>query len=579
MQRLKGLSVLIPFILSGIIILTGCGQEEASGGVTDVTDALFLSENEAEESESMSYGETGTAAGTTAPVSEIAASQEQGKFRKARKLSDEECRELQNYINDTGSYGFLLSVYEKPQDLDAEQVFFTGAGLELITPTAEEREAYREITGGAETVNLFGISAQQVTDYLQYKAGVSLDELTHKPDWIYLEDYDTYYQCHGDEETNICEYEVTDAAVQGDYYRVHYRVRRYAPDLDGGHIPVYEAILKRNGDNYRFCANRLWLENGLLLGPYCEVETEKFGKVKFCAYKPDNNASENADVDFFFIRDSEILCRLGGMDSRNIRTDRIFRDVDEVDLGDYDGDGRSEIVTICEYEITKEGNGRQDRREARIYRFDEDGNPRLDKELTARINSSVSELSLSGIAHYVKTGKDREKFGGRFEAYAAEVAEADPDSYNKFALIYVNDDRFPELLELGTSADKGAKIVFYRDGVLQETKVSSTFSYLNKENLLLNRSGTGNLFTDQIYVYTGSRFEAYQSGVFGTMDAAVTAYTKSGKPEYSYKWEGSTVSEAGYHDAIGFIYDEKDAIDPTKIEMKTAEEFLQSLKK
>ncbi len=34
-----------------------------------------------------------------------------------------------------------------------------------------------------------------------------------------------------------------------------------------------------------------------------------------------------------------------------------------------------------------------------------------------------------------------------------------------------------------------------------------------------------------------------------------------------------------YHDAIGFIYDEKDAIDPTKIEMKTAEEFLQSLKK
>ena len=192
MQRLKGLSVLIPFILSGIIILTGCGQEEASGGVTDVTDALFLSENEAEESESMSSGETGTTAGTTAPVSEIAASQEQGKSRKARKLTDEECRELQNYINDTGSYGFLLSVYEKPQDLDAEQVFFTGAGLELITPTAEEREAYREITGGAETVNLFGISAQQATDYLQYKAGVSLDELTHKPDWVYLEDYDTY---------------------------------------------------------------------------------------------------------------------------------------------------------------------------------------------------------------------------------------------------------------------------------------------------------------------------------------------------------------------------------------------------
>ena len=573
MQRSKGLSVLIPFILSGIMILTGCGQEEASGGVTDVTDALFLSENATEEPAKTSGGETAA----TAPVSEIAASQEQGNAQKARKLSDEECRELQEYINDVGNYGFLLSVYEKPQDLNAEQAFFTGAGLELMTPTEEEREAYTEETGEEDTVNLFGMGAQQVSDYLQYKAGVSLDELTHQPGWTYLEDYDTYYQCHGDEETNICEFEVTDAAVQGDYYRVHYRARRYAGDLDGWHIPVYEAILKRNGDNYRFCANRLWLEKDLLVAPYCEVETEGFGKVKFCAYKPDRDASENADVDFCFVKDSDVLCRLDGMDSRNIRKDRIFRGVTAVDLGDYDGDGRKEIVTICEYEIT--GEGRPDGREARFYRFDEDAIPHLDAELTAKINSSVTEMTLSGIAHFVKTGADREKFGGRMEAYAAEVAEADPDSYDRFALIYVNDDRFPELLEWGTSVDKGAKIVFYRDGVLQETKVSSAFSYLNKENLLLSRSGTGNLFTDQIYVYTGSRFEVYQSGIFGTTDAAVTAYTKAGKPEYNYKWEGSTVSEAGYHDALVFIYDEEDAIDATKIEMQNADEFLQSLKK
>ena len=577
MQRLKGPSVLIPFILSGIMILTGCGQEEASGGVTDVTDALFLSENETEDSGETSSGMTGT--GTTDSISEIAASQDQGNTQKARKLSEDECRVLQNYINETGNYGFLLSTYDKPQDLDAEQAFYVGAGLELIVPTQEEKEAYMEETGEEEAVNLFGMNARQVTDYLQYKAGVSVDELTHPPGWIYLEDYDTYYQCHGDEDTNICEYEVTDAAVQGDYYRVHYRARRHAVDLDGWHIPVYEAILKRNGDNYRFCANRLWLEKGLVVPPYCEMETQSLGKVKFCAYKPDNNASQNADVDFFLVRDADILCRLTGMDSRNIRTDRIFEDVTAVDLGDYDGDGAEDIVTICEYEITEEGNGRQDGREARFYRFDEDGMPRLDEDLTAKINSSVTELSLSGIAHYVKTGGDREKFGGRFEAYAAEVAEADPDSYDRFALIYVNDDRFPELLEWGTTPDKGAKIVFYHDGFLQETKVSSAFSYLNKENLLLSRSGTGNLFTDQIYVYTGSRFEVYQSGSFGTIDAAVTAFTKSGKPEYSYRWEGSTVSEAGYNDALGFIYDEKDARDPTKIEMQSAEEFLQSLKK
>lgn len=580
MQRLKGLKVLIPFILSGIMILTGCGQEEASGGVTDVTDALFLSENETSETAREAGNMSGGEAGTDGTVSEISSvSQNRGRDSKARNLSEEECLELQKYINEDGNYGFLLSVYENPQDLDAEQVFFVGAGLELKIPSQEEREAYLEETGGDDAVNLFGMSAQQVSDYLQYKAGVSLDELTNRPGWVYLEDYDAYYQCHGDEETNICSFEVTDAAVQGDFYRVHYRTRRYAADLDGWHIPVYEVILKKNGDSYRFCSNRLWMEKGLLLRPYCEPETENYGKVRFCAYRPDNNAAENADVTFCFVKDSDILCTFPGMDRRNIRADKKFRNVLAADLGDYDGDGGKEYVMICEYEILEEGKSRSDGLEARIYRFDEDGMPQLDEAATTTVNESVSNLSLSGIAHYLKKGTDRVLFEKRLEAFAAEVAEADPDSYNRFAMIYVNDDRFPELLEWGTSPDKGAKIVFYQDGMLKETKVSSSFSYLQKENLLLSRNGTGNLFSDQLFVYAGNRFEVYQSGIYGTMDAAVTAFTKTGKPEYTYKWEGSTVSEAGYNDALDFIYDSKEAKDPTNIKMSDADEFLKELKK
>lgn len=580
MQRLKGLKVLLPFILTGIIVLTGCAQEEASGGVTDVADALFLSENETSETAQEAGKTSGGSAGTDAAVSEISsASQGEESVPGARKLSDEECRELEKFINDTGNYGFLLSVYEKPQDLDAEQVFFVGAGLELKLPSQEERDAYLEETGEDDAVNLFGMGAQQISDYLQYKAGVSLDELTREPGWVYLEDYDAYYQCHGDEETNICSFEVTDAAVQGDFYRVHYRTRRYAADLDGWHIPVYEVILKKNGDSYRFCSNRLWMEKGLLLGSYSELETDDFGKVSFCAYRPDREASENADVTFSLVRDSDILCVFPGMDSRNIRTDKRFKNVLAADLGDYDKDGVREFVMICEYEIIAEGNSRSDGLEARIYRFDGDGMPQLDEGSTTAVNAAVSNLSLSGIAHYLKEGTDRALFEKRLEAYAAEVTEADPDSYNRFALIYVNDDRFPELLEWGTSPDKGAKIVFYQDGILKETKVSSSFSYLHKENFLLSRSGTGNLFSDQLYVYTGSRFDVYQSGIYGTMDAAVTAFTKAGKPEYTYKWEGSTVSEAGYNDALTFIYDFKEAKDPSNIRMSDADEFLKELKK
>lgn len=580
MQRFGGLRVLIPFIIAGSMILTGCAQEEASGGVTDVTEALFSTQNEtseeAQENETTASGESVT----SAAVSQITTvSQGSENVSKARTLSQEECAVLEKYINETANYGFLLSVYDKPQDLDAEQVFYIGAGLDLVLPSEEEREAYLEETGEEEAVNLFGIGAHQASDYLQYKAGVSLDELTTQPDWVYLEEYDTYYQCHGDEDTNICVFEVTDAAVQGDYYRVHYRARREAQDLDGWHIPVYEVILKRNGDSYRFCSNRLWMEKGLLLKPYCEMETECFGNVKFCAYNPDQNAAENADVTFCFVKDADVLCTFPGMDSRNIRADKDFKDVVSADLGDYDGDGCKELAVICEYWNLDGGKGRADGLEARIYRFDEDGMPKLDENVTAQINASVSNLSLSGIAHYIREGTDRAKFADRMEAFAAEVAEADPDSYNKFALIYVNDDRMPELLEWGTTTDKGAKIVFYQDGILQETKVSSAFSYLNKENFLLSKCGTGNLFTDLLYVYTGSKLEVYQSGLYGTMDAAVTAYTSAGKPQYTYKWEGSLVSEAGYNDALVFIYREKDAKNPTNITMYGAEEFLKEIKK
>ncbi len=580
MQRLRGLYVLIPFILSGIMILTGCSQEEASGGVTDVTGALFSSENESAETDESAGKAAAGESGATATVTEITtASQDEERVPKARNLSENEYKELESFINETGNYGFLLSVYDRPQDLDAEQVFYVGAGLDLLVPTEEEREAYLEETGEDEAVNLFGMGRQQVSDYLQYKAGVSLDELTVQPDWVYLEDFDGYYQCRGDEDTNICTFEVTDAAVQGDYYRVHYRAKREAADLDGWHIPVYEVILKKNGDSYRFCSNCLWVEKGLLLRPYCEMETEGLGKVKFCAYKPDQNAAENADVTFFFVGDRDVLCSFPCMESGNIRTDRIFEDVVSADLGDYDGDGIKELAVICEYEILEEGKGRADGLEARIYRFDGDGMPQLDESMTAAVNSSVSNLTLSGIAHYIRAGTDRGKFENRLEAFAAEVAEADPESYDRFALVYVNDDRAPELLELGTSADKGAKIVFYQDGILQETKVSSSFSYLHKENLLLSRCGTGNLFTDLLYVYAGGGFGVYQSGTYGTMDAAVTAYTREGKPEYTYKWEGSTVSEAGYNDALVFIYDEKEAKDPTKITMFSAQEFLEELNK
>ena len=201
MRNKKGLRVLIPCMLVIILIMTGCAQEEAPGGVTDVTGAFALPEGETAES-AQTTGEASSEEATpaTVTVSEISsASENEGNPPKARTLSAEECGELQKFFNEVGNYGFLLSIYEKPQDLDADQVFFAGAGLELRVPADEEREAYLEETGEDEAPNLFRLGATQVNDYLQYRAGVSMKDLSRQPDWVYLEDYDAYYLCHGDE--------------------------------------------------------------------------------------------------------------------------------------------------------------------------------------------------------------------------------------------------------------------------------------------------------------------------------------------------------------------------------------------
>ena len=701
MRNSRGQVLLIPFIVSIMIALSGCAQEEASGGVTDVTGALFLSENETagaavtEEQGGTAAQETSTEQGSknghgsaesAAEVSEITEAPATGAEERARTLTEEECRGVESFLNEEGSCGFLLSKYEKPQDIDAEQAFSTAAGLFETDISDEEREAYLEETGEEDAPDLMRLSAQQISDNLQYRAGISPEDLTDPFDWVYLEEYDAYYLPREDGKTDFSGFEVTDAAVQGDYYRVHYRYRREHPEADGWYDPVYEAILKKNGDGYRFCANRRWLEKDLLLRPFCSVELEPYGEVYLCAYEPDLTRPEVADVTFELVRDGEVIARLPGVNDTNLRAGLQFEDVVAVDTGDYDGDGIKEIMAICRYKILRASRRGDDRREAgkadapklredgleaRIYRFmeDEDAEPdketreeaiegpaegstegsteesgaapdeepgevsdveiseepdegatdgpgeaadeepdvgatdasgqaadvepgeepggepvakrelKLDADLSDGINRDVKALSITGIAQYIKTGKDRGPFASREEAYAGEVEAAAEMGYDRFALIFVNEDREPELLEIGSTPDKGAKILFYDNDELQETKISSTFSYLNKENLLYSKYGTQNVVNEALYVYRGGGFNVYQNGTYGAMDAAETAYSEDGKPQYLYTWEGSYVSEAGYKDALEFAYNRQKAVDASKIETLSAEEMLKELKK
>ena len=59
----------------------------------------------------------------------------------------------------------------------------------------------------------------------------------------------------------------------------------------------------------------------------------------------------------------------------------------------------------------------------------------------------------------------------------------------------------------------------------------------------------------------------------------MTTFRKDGTPEYTYVWEGSPVTEAGYRDALFFVFDQQRAESADKIETVSAEELLAELRK
>ena len=70
-----------------------------------------------------------------------------------RDLTSEELREFTRWINqgsNCGNYGFLLSEYTRPEDVDLSQVFYAGAGIENMPLSEAERAEYLKITGDEE---------------------------------------------------------------------------------------------------------------------------------------------------------------------------------------------------------------------------------------------------------------------------------------------------------------------------------------------------------------------------------------------------------------------------------------------
>lgn len=95
------------------------------------------------------------------------------------------------------NYGFLRSSYSIPQEVDLDQVLYTGAGMDFEPLTFEESAALQAASGQPFMTDVIHLTSQQIEEFLQRKLGISLGEV-RKFNWTYLEQFDSYYVEHGD---------------------------------------------------------------------------------------------------------------------------------------------------------------------------------------------------------------------------------------------------------------------------------------------------------------------------------------------------------------------------------------------
>ena len=164
------------------------------------------------------------------------------------ELSDEELNSFTDFVNSIENYGFLLSEYTAPTDVDLYEVFYCGAGISAHSLTDDELEAYEQATDWTIELDVERLTTAQIDDFLIKKTGHSLKEMKDPFTWTYLEKYDAYIFQHGD--TNYCSFICTEGKkIDEDIFEIH-----YIPQQEYG-VNAGILTLKRSGDDYIFVSN------------------------------------------------------------------------------------------------------------------------------------------------------------------------------------------------------------------------------------------------------------------------------------------------------------------------------------
>ena len=114
-------------------------------------------------------------------------------------LTEQELAQWTDYVNNRDNNAFLLSYYDEPKQIDLNELFYDGCGLDMEELSEKEIQEYLEWVGQDEIYTDFTrITGKQVASVLEQRLGLTMKEVEKPLEWCYLIDSDVYVMQHGD---------------------------------------------------------------------------------------------------------------------------------------------------------------------------------------------------------------------------------------------------------------------------------------------------------------------------------------------------------------------------------------------
>lgn len=282
---------------------------------------------------------------------------------ESRELTETELQDFAKFFASSSNYGFLLSVYDTPADINLNEVFYNGAGMGQGNASPEEKKAYEQQSEWPIEFDFQKLTYDQVDGLVREKTGLSYEQMNHKLGWLYLPEYDAFYTQYSDTNYRFFYW------LEGNCREEKIYTLRYSPyDNDDGYRQVeYEVVLEKTEEGYQFRSNRLVWEKGLIEEQSFKLNLKPLGDVVFASYMPDTEVNPYADVTFSILKDGDVHCQLNGTTKKNIRDGEIFHKVEAVGFTDYDQDGNADIFMVISYLPAKKTGADNLSLEIRVY--------------------------------------------------------------------------------------------------------------------------------------------------------------------------------------------------------------------